>query len=50
MITPEAKLITVDKSKVNGCSRGKSVLPQDITKPLSKVELRDFVEDLSSLS
>jgi quinoprotein glucose dehydrogenase len=49
LMTPEAKLITVDKSKIDDRSRGKSAMPQDVAKPLSKAELRDLVEYLSSL-
>ena len=46
LMTPEAKLITVDKSKVDDRSRGKSGMPQDVAKPLSKAELRDLVGDV----
>ena len=49
LITPEGKLVTIEKSQIDQRTTGKSAMPQDIAKPLSKSELRDVVEYLSAL-
>ena len=49
LMTPEGKLITLDKSHIDERSTGKSSMPEDVAKPLSKSDLRDLVEFLSSL-
>jgi quinoprotein glucose dehydrogenase len=49
LITPEGKPITIEKSLIDERTTGKSAMPQDIAKPLSKSDLRDLVEFLSGL-
>jgi quinoprotein glucose dehydrogenase len=49
LMTPDGKLVTVEKSKIDQRTSGKSAMPQDIAKPLSKSDLRDIVEFMSSL-
>jgi quinoprotein glucose dehydrogenase len=49
LMTPEGKLVTVEKSHVDERSTGKSAMPEDIAKPLSKSDLRNLVEFLSGL-
>ena len=49
LMTAEGKLVTVAKSDVDERHPGKSAMPEDIIKKLSKSELRDLVEFLSGL-
>ncbi|MES2792409.1 MAG: PVC-type heme-binding CxxCH protein [Planctomycetota bacterium] len=49
ILTPEAKLITIPKSEVDERASGKSSMPESLIKQLSKQDLRDLVEFLSSL-
>jgi len=49
LMTPEGKLVTVDKSQIDQRATGKSAMPQDVAKPLSKSDLRDVVEFLAGL-
>ncbi len=49
LMTAEGKLITVAKSDVDERHPGKSAMPQDEIKHLSKSELRDVVEFLAGL-
>ena len=49
LMTAEAKLIVVPKKDIDERSRGKSAMPEDLIKHLSKSELRDLVEFLASL-
>jgi quinoprotein glucose dehydrogenase len=49
LMTPEGKLVTIEKSRIDSRTTGKSAMPQDIAKPLSKSDLRDLVEFLSGL-
>ncbi len=49
LITPEGKLVTIEKSQIDQRTTGKSAMPQDVAKPLSKSDLRDVVEFLSRL-
>jgi quinoprotein glucose dehydrogenase len=48
LITAEGKLVTVPKSQIEDRQRGKSAMPDDVSKFLSKAELRDLVEFLAS--
>lgn len=49
LITAEGNLVSVKKSDVDERARGKSAMPEDLVKKLTKFELRDLVEYLSSL-
>ena len=49
LMTPEGKLVTVEKTHIDQRASGKSAMPQDIAKPLSKSDLRDVVEFLAGL-
>ena len=49
LMTAEGKLVVVAKSDVDERHPGKSAMPEDMIKKLSKSELRDLVEFLSGL-
>jgi quinoprotein glucose dehydrogenase len=49
LITAEGHIIAVPKNQVEERSRGKSAMPEDIMKFLSKSELRNLVEFLAGL-
>jgi quinoprotein glucose dehydrogenase len=49
LMTPEGKLLTIPKETIEERSVGKSAMPEDLLKHLSKPELRDLVEFLSTL-
>jgi quinoprotein glucose dehydrogenase len=49
LMTPEGKLIEINKSAIDERTRGKSAMPDDVTKHLSKIDLRNLVEYLASL-
>jgi quinoprotein glucose dehydrogenase len=49
LITPEGQLLTVPKKQIEERSQGKSAMPEDVMKHLSKAELRDLVEFLAGL-
>ncbi len=49
LITPEGKILVVAKGKIDERTRGKSAMPDDVVKLLTKRELRDLVEFLASL-
>jgi quinoprotein glucose dehydrogenase len=49
LMTAEGQLITVDKKQVDERETGKSAMPEDLIKYLSKSELRDLVEFLAGL-
>lgn len=49
LMTAEAKLIVIPKSEIEEQKRGDSAMPTDILKSLSKSEIRDVVEWLSTL-
>lgn len=49
ILTPEAKLITIPKGDVDERATGKSSMPETLVKQLSKQDIRDLVEFLSSL-
>lgn len=46
LITPEAQLINIPHKDIDERARGKSPMPEDIAKQLSKAEVRDLVEFL----
>ncbi len=49
LITAEGKLLTVAKNRIEERARGKSAMPEDLVKFLSKSDLRNLVEFLASL-
>jgi quinoprotein glucose dehydrogenase len=49
LITAEGKLDTIDKATIEERKAGKSSMPEDLLKHLSKFEVRDLVEFLSGL-
>jgi quinoprotein glucose dehydrogenase len=49
LMTAEGQLITIAKDKIEDRSRGKSPMPEDTVKHLTKRELRDLVEFLAGL-
>ena len=49
LVTAEGKALTIDKQHVEERSNGKSPMPEDVIKKLSKADVRDLVEFLSSL-
>jgi quinoprotein glucose dehydrogenase len=49
LMTAEGKLLVIDKSTIEERSVGKSAMPEDLIKYLTKPELRDLVEFLSTL-
>ncbi|WP_425614758.1 PVC-type heme-binding CxxCH protein [Anatilimnocola sp. NA78] len=49
LMTAEGKLISVEKELIEERKPGKSPMPEDLTKHLTKFELRDLVEYLASL-
>ncbi|MCA9053701.1 MAG: c-type cytochrome, partial [Planctomycetaceae bacterium] len=49
LMTAQGELIRVEKSGIEERAVGKSGMPEDVAKPLSKADLRDLVEYLSTL-
>jgi quinoprotein glucose dehydrogenase len=49
LMTAEAKLIEVPKADIEDRKRGNSAMPEDLPKKLSRSDVRDLVEFLSSL-
>jgi quinoprotein glucose dehydrogenase len=49
LINPDGQLINVRKADVDERQKGKSPMPEDVVKHLSRRELRDLVEYLSTL-
>ena len=49
LITAEGNLVTVNKQQIEERARGKSAMPEDLAKKLTKFELRDLVEYLAGL-
>jgi quinoprotein glucose dehydrogenase len=49
LMTAEAKALTIPKDQIEERTRGKSAMPEDVLKHLSRSELRDLVEFLASL-
>ena len=48
LMTAEGKLIDVPKASIEERTAGKSSMPEDLVKHLSKADLRDLVEFLAS--
>jgi quinoprotein glucose dehydrogenase len=48
LMTPEGKLLDIPKQQIEERQRGKSAMPEDILKFLSKSDLRNLVEFLAS--
>jgi quinoprotein glucose dehydrogenase len=49
LMTPEGTLLTVPRADIEERTRGKSAMPEDVIRHLSRYDLRDLVEYLSSL-
>jgi quinoprotein glucose dehydrogenase len=49
LLTAEGQLVSVNKDDIEDRSRGKSAMPEDIIKSLTRTELRDLVEFLAGL-
>jgi len=49
LMTPEGKLVTVAKNRIEARERGQSAMPEDLLQHLSRRELRDLVEFLAGL-
>jgi quinoprotein glucose dehydrogenase len=49
LMTAEGKLVTVPQDQVDERQTGKSAMPEDVVKSLTKSEVRDLVEFLASL-
>jgi quinoprotein glucose dehydrogenase len=49
LMTAEGKLVVVPRKQIDDRQTGKSAMPEDVIKYLSKSELRDLVEFLASL-
>ena len=49
LITAEGKLATIAKANIEARKAGKSSMPEDLVKYLTKAELRDLVEFLATL-
>lgn len=49
LMTAEGKLVTIAKDEIDERAPTKSAMPEDLTKHLTKQELRDLVEYLSTL-
>ena len=47
LMTAEGKLVTIAKAEIEARKEGKSAMPEDVIKRLSKSELRDLVEFLA---
>ena len=49
LMTPEGKLLSVPRDDIEERQAGKSAMPEDVIKVLTKSELRDLVEFLAGL-
>jgi quinoprotein glucose dehydrogenase len=49
LMTPEGTLLTIPREEIDRRSRGPSAMPDDLTRHLTRRELRDLVEFLASL-
>jgi quinoprotein glucose dehydrogenase len=49
LMTAEGKLVVVPKDKIEERQAGKSAMPEDVTKYLSRADVRDLVEFLAGL-
>ncbi|MGE3809660.1 MAG: c-type cytochrome, partial [Gemmataceae bacterium] len=48
LMTPEGKLLVIPKDEVDFMQKGKSAMPEDLLKHLSKRDIRDLVEFLAT--
>ncbi len=49
VMTAEGRLLTIDKENIEARKPGKSAMPEDLTKHLTKFDIRDLVEFLAGL-
>jgi quinoprotein glucose dehydrogenase len=49
LVTAEGKIVTIDKATIEERVAGKSAMPEDLLKHLSRSDIRDLVEYLASL-
>src|SRR5262249_14710372 len=49
LVTPETQSLVVAKDEIEDRQSGKSAMPEDTIKHLTKAELRDLIESLASL-
>jgi quinoprotein glucose dehydrogenase len=49
LMTPEGQFLVVRKDRVDERDTGKSAMPEDVTKHLTRLEIRDLVEFLAGL-
>ena len=49
LITPEGNTIVIPKAQIEEQTRGKSSMPEDLVKKLTKSEVRDLLEFLANL-
>jgi len=49
IITPQSKLVTIAQDMIEARGKGKSAMPEDLIKQLTKDDLRDLVEFLATL-
>jgi quinoprotein glucose dehydrogenase len=49
IVTPEGQPTTIPRDTIEDRATGKSAMPEDIVKKLTKHELRDLVEYLTTL-
>jgi quinoprotein glucose dehydrogenase len=49
VMTADGTVVPIPKAKIDERTRGKSAMPDDLVKHLTKRELRDVVEFLASL-
>ena len=49
LMTPEGNLVVISKDQIDERRSGKSAMPEDLLKYLSKAEIRDLVEFLAGL-
>jgi quinoprotein glucose dehydrogenase len=47
LMTAEGKLLTIEQAAIEARKPGKSAMPEDLTKHLSKFEMRDLIEFLA---
>lgn len=50
LMNPEGAIVVVKKARIDERRRGKSAMPEDLTKYLTRKEMRDLVEFLASLN
>ena len=48
LVTPEGKVVLIPKDEIEDTQKGKSAMPEDLLKHLSKRDIRDLVEFLAT--